>query len=211
MINETPYINLRNNAHGTRTIDYTQADIIEGIKPHDAAARSYNTIIGVYTRTNDGQKVYLETSGIYSTTTATKHKPRAARLASYNGYEIVTGIKPETLHNLYFYDKYDVSEILQEAKLKNEILETLKSGHDNGPIIHGQVIGVINSNGTPKTTDYKNGNRDVKYFYKTNFKHVTNIKYEQILKSIPVKINKGQKGQYLTHDYKSYIVNIKEV
>ena len=59
-LESTPHINLR-KANGLINIDYTACDII-GLDQDSstAAARSYSTIIGVYTRDETGKKIYLE-------------------------------------------------------------------------------------------------------------------------------------------------------
>ena len=91
-LRSTPHIILRNR-NNLLTIDYTAADVIFNNK-EDAAARSYSTLIGIYTTDETGRKYYLETAGSYSITTEAKHKNRARRLADYNGYEIIQYIPP---------------------------------------------------------------------------------------------------------------------
>lgn len=178
----TPYITIRNR-NGLKTIDYTQCDILEN--ENQAAARSYNTIIGVYTRTSTGQQVYLETAGSYSQTTASKHKPRAAAIAAYNNYKIIEDIKPEILFNQYFYNKYCIDEILQESQQRQELIKQLKDGKTSSFLINNlKVNGTITAARDPKTKNYKNGNHQTKYYYKVNFKYSAPVYYEVITKHI---------------------------
>ena len=209
-LNETPYIKLRRTRSGLIYVDYTQLDIL-GLQDDSstAAARSYNTIIGVYTRTGSGKKIYLETSGSYSTTTATKHKPRAAAIAIYNNFQVIPEVKPEILHNLYFYNKYNVDEILKEYQERQKIAAAIETRNPDHPgIIDAQVKGLIKAAGLPTATNYKNGNRLVKYYYRTNFKYFSNIYYQVNQKATRRTINKGNRGNFQTNEYKESIVNI---
>lgn len=214
ILESTPYIKLR-KSRGLINIDFTQCDII-GLNENSstAAARSYNTIIGVYTRTSSGQKVYLETSGVYSQTTAAKHKPRAARLAEYNGYNIIKDIKPEILHDIYFYNKYNIDEILKESQQRRELLEELKNNQETGrQLLALSKAGVIKARKLPETKQYKNGNRLVKYYYKTNFKYCSNIYWEVNQKAIKYTrpaFNgpRGPRPPATGRKYKINIVNI---
>lgn len=211
-LEETPYIKLR-KANGLINIDYTACDII-GLKEDSstAAARSYSTIIGIYTSGPDGKKIYLETSGAYSTTTATKHKPRAAAIASYNGYKIIPGINPQALRDLYFYPNNApaIKDILEEVKQHQEILQALK-GHETrlNVILDYKVKGIITAAREPETIHYKNGNTDHIYSYRTNFKYISNIQYQERRKAILTIIDKGTKGKFKTYKYSETIQKIR--
>ena len=178
-LSETPHIRIR-RANGLYNIDYTACDII-GLNQDSstAAARSYNTIIGVYTRTSSGSRVYLETGAAYSQTTASKHKPRAAAIASYNGFQIIPEIKPDVLREVYFYGKTPVDEIIKEAETRQQLLQELHNNDNNGPTIKDlKVKGIIKAAREPESHQYKNGNHLEKYFYQTKFKYVYNVQYE---------------------------------
>lgn len=209
-LKETPYIKLR-KANGLTWIDYTQCDILTLEDDRNtSAARSYNTIIGIYTDTINGEKVYLETSGVYSTTTAAKHKPRAAAIAAYNNYRIIPEVKPEILHDIYFYEKYSIEAILKEYQERQEISAAIETRNpDHYTILDARTKGQIKPAGLPKTTNYKNGNRLVKYYYKTNFQYFQNIYYQVNQKATRRTINKGTKGNFITNSYKESIVNIR--
>ncbi|MBQ9011389.1 MAG: hypothetical protein IJ093_01940 [Bacilli bacterium] len=208
-LESTPYITIR-RANGLNYIDYTQCDIL-GLNDDSstAAARSYNTIIGVFTRDSTGEKIYLETSGVYSTTTTSKHKPRAAAIATYNNYKIVPEVRPDVLHDLYFYNKYAADEIIKEAQERAAILEELKNQDINGASIkHAKYTGTIKASRNPETTTYKNGNQLVKYYYQTNFKYCSNIYYEVNQKATPYQVQ-TRTGPAVTNKYKNTIVNIR--
>lgn len=207
-LSETPHIKLR-KANGLLNIDYTAADIIFNNK-EDAAARSYNTLIGIYTKDETGRKYYLETAGVYSTTTAAKHKPRARRLASYNNYEIITDIRPEYIHDFNkFYDgTYNITEILQEQQERKDILKALYENENNAAaIIHAKTTGKIKARKAPEGKQFKNGNYLTKYFYVTNFKYFSNIYYELNLKAVKKQVQ-TRTGPAVTNQYKYNIVNI---
>lgn len=212
-LNETPHIKLR-KANGLINIDYTACDII-GLSDDDsrpAAARSYSTIIGVYTRTSDDTKIYLETSGVYSTTTAAKHKPRAAAIAAYNNFKIIEGINPDVLHNLYFYPSTApaVEEIIKESEERKQILQALyNNDYNNAVILHAKYSGRISAAREPQSKQYKNGNYQTKYYYKTNFKYIANIQYELNVKAIKYTVQ-TRTGPAVTNKYNSKIVNIRE-
>lgn len=197
ILKETPHIKLR-KANGLINIDFTSCDII-GLRDESsqAAARSYNTIIGVYTRDSTDNKIYLETSGVYSTTTAGKHKPRARSLAAYNNYKIILDIKPEILHEQYFNNKYCIDEILTEAKQRQELIKQLKDGITTSFLITDlKVNGVIKAARNPEPHQYKNGNHQTKYYYKVSFKYCAPIYYQVIKKHIVKKVPSynGPKG-----------------
>ena len=201
-LRETPHIRIR-KANGLYNIDYTAADIIPGNSinsNHHAAARSYNTIIGVYTEDSTGQKIYLNTAGVYSTTTATKHKPRAAAIASYNNYKIIDNIKPEILHDLFFYNKYNVDDILKEYQERREILKELQDGnHSTGKILDAKYKSIITAARKPADPiTYKNGNSKQIYYYKTNFKYFSNIYYKVTVRTTKTR----HKGYYGRTGYK---------
>lgn len=182
-LKETPHIKLR-KANGLINIDYTACDIL-GLQDDSstAAARSYNTIIGVYTRDSSGRKVYLETGYAYSTTTATKHKPRALSLAIYNDYKIVTGVHPEVLKNLYFYPAAApaVDEIIKEVDLKTEIIKELRGLKTKqiNPVLHARTKGLIKTRKKPESKNFKNGNKETIYYYRTAFNYIVNIYYHK--------------------------------
>lgn len=208
-LESTPYVTLR-KAKGLINIDYTACDII-GLSNNNgtAAARSYNTIIGVYTRDSTGNKVYLETSGVYSTTTCGKHKPRAAAIATYNRYQIVPEVRPDILHDLYYYSKYSVDDIIKEFQEREAILEELKNNNYNGTAIKtAKLNGTIKAAREPETTQYKNGNNLTKYYYRTNFKYVSNVYYELNNKAIKTTVQ-TRTGTATTNKYKNQIVNIR--
>lgn len=218
-IKETAHIKLR-KANGLINIDYTACDIIFNEKNDTAAARSYNTIIGIFTHDNSSNKIYLETAGVYSTTTATKHKPRAARIADYNGYTIIEGIKPaiiEQVRDFYYcpLTEEDVDEIKKEAKQRQEILKALYSNNETAAAIKsGKYSGTIKARKAPAGHQFKNGNYLTKYFYKTNFKYLQNIYYEVNVRHVKTKI-KGYNGpagpvpDRKTFKIKRNIVNIE--
>ena len=212
-LESTPYITIRNR-NGLKTIDYTSADILGLGEPGPAAARSYNTIIGIYTTDDDGRKVYLETSGVYSTTTAAKHKPRAASLAIDNGFKVVTGIRPDVLHDLYFYAGENqaliIREILQEVETRRQLLGQLRNNINSSFLITDLLVSdKITSRRPPESKQYKNGNRLVKYYYQTNFKYIANIQYEVNQKSIPYTVQ-TRTGTARTNKYKYDVVTIRE-
>lgn len=213
-LNETPHISLRKNTNGNYQIDFCSAEILTPFKGTEtAAARSYSTIIGIYTRDESGKKIYLETSGVYSTTTATKHKPRAAAIASHNGYKIISNINPQVLRDLYFYpdNAPAIKDILEEVKQHREILQALK-GHESrlNVILDYKVKGIITAAKEPETIHYKNGNTDHIYSYKTNFKYISNIQYQERRKAIKTIIDKGTKGKFKTYKYSETIQKIRE-
>lgn len=181
-LSETPHIKLR-KANGLINIDYTACDII-GLQDGSstAAARSYNTIIGVYARGPDGKKIYLQNGYSYSTTTATKHHPRAAALASHNGYKIIPDIKPEPLHKLaYNYsNRPDLQEILKEVKARDEILKELQDARTkNRPVFfkNKNLYKYVETRRPPESVTYKNGNRETVHHYKTSFNYLIDIYY----------------------------------
>jgi len=213
ILKETPYIKIRNR-NGLKYIDYTACDII-GLRPesNQAAARSYNTIIGVYTRDSTGRKYYFQTSGSYSTTTATKHKPRAAGIAAYNNYIIVDDVHPKILNDLYFYNKYNVDEIIQEAKIRTEIINTIRSNPDTSIFFKNKKCYdyITFNNRTGK--DYQNGNRQEVTIYKTNFKYLYNFQIKETRHAFQHKLKQyagrtGTKGPatYTTYKYRSVII-----
>lgn len=207
-LESTPHIRLR-RANGLINIDYTACDII-GLDQDSgkAAARSYNTIIGVYTRSSNG-KIYLENSCSYSQTTAGKHKPRAAALAIHNGYKVISWIKPEVLKEVFFTN-INVDEIVKEAETRKLLLKELHDNEYNGKLLkHLKVTGAIKAQKAPESTTYKNGNQLTKYYYSTNFKYVSNITYELNNKAVKVTV-KTRNGQAVTNKYKNPIVNIRE-
>lgn len=173
-LESTPYIKLR-KARGLINIDYTACDIIGLETEGPAAARSYNTIIGVYTRSGTGEKIYLETAGSYSTTTAAKHKPRAARLAAHNGYKIITDIKPQVLHDIYFYNKYNVDEILKESQIHAAAIAAIKTG--NSPETVRDIKPYLKTAYKRTRKDFKNGNHQTRSWYKLQFKYHAPIYY----------------------------------
>ena len=182
-LSETPHISLR-NSRGLTYIDYTQCDILNAAAPGPAAARSYNTIIGVYTRSSNGKKVYLETGANYSQTTASKHKPRAAAIAIYNGFQIIPEIKPDTLREVYFNNKIPVDEIIKESETRRQLFQELHNNDNNGRTIKDlKYKGILKASREPESHQYKNGNHLEKYHYKTDFKYVYNIYYEVNQKS----------------------------
>lgn len=215
ILKETPYIKLRNR-NGLKYIDHTQCDII-GLRNESsqAAARSYNTIIGVYTRTGTGEKVYLETAGSYSTTTAGKHKPRAAAIAIHNKYKIIEDIKPEILHDIYFNNKYNIDEILTEAKQRKGLINQLKQGITESFLITDlKVNGNIKAARNPEPHQYKNGNSQTKYYYKVSFKYCSSIYYQvnvkHIKKILPGYNSKtGPKPDQITYKIQTRPVNIE--
>lgn len=214
-LSETPHINLR-NSRGLTYIDYTQCDILNAAAPGPAAARSYNTIIGVYTRTSNGSKVYLETGASYSQTTASKHKPRAAAIAIYNGFQIIPEIKPDVLRDVYFYGKIPVDEVIKESQQRRQLVQELRNNDDTGTTIKDlKVKGTIKAAKKPESHQYKNGNHLEKYYYKTDFKYVYNVYYEVNQKSTkytrpafnsPTGPRPAATGNRITHK----IVNIQE-
>lgn len=214
-LESTPYIKLR-RANGLINIDYTSCDII-GLRNESsqAAARSYNTIIGVYTRDSTGNKIYLETAGSYSTTTATKHKPRARSLAAYNNYEIIPDIKPEVLHNQYFNNKYYIDEILKESQQRQQLIKQLKDGITTSFLITDlKTKGIIKAARNPETRNYKNGNSETKYYYIVNFKYHAPIYYNVIIKHIKTIIpgynsRTGPKPDQITYNIQTRPVNIE--
>ena len=209
LLNDTPYIRLRNNK-GLTKIDYTACDII-GLEDGSstAAARSYSTIIGVYTRS--GEKVYLKNAEKYSVTTAGKHHPRAEAIAIYNGYHVINNVRPDVLYNVYFHPSTApaVDEIINEAEERRQIIKELRANDPEGAaIIHAKVTGTIKTKKV-ETHQYKNGNNLDKYYCTTNFKFVSNITYEVNIKSTPYRV-RTRTGTATTHKYNSQIVNIKE-
>ena len=182
-LSETPHIKIR-KAKGLYNVDYTACDILNQNQPGPAAARSYNTIIGVYTHDSTGCKVYLETGAAYSQTTASKHKPRAAAIAEYNGFQIIPEIKPDVLRQVYLYENIPVDEIIKEAETRDQLLEDLHNNDNNSTtILKLKRAGIIKANRNPQSHQYKNGNHLEKYFYRTNFKYVYNVYYELNVKT----------------------------
>ena len=211
-LKSTPYIKLR-KANGLLNIDYTKCDII--FNDNIAAARSYNTIIGVYTRDSTGTKIYLETSGSYSTTTATKHKPRAASIAAYNNYHIVTDIKPEVLKIVYYSKNPEiVDNILKESQQRQELLNELKNNVNDSLLkTHLKVNGTIKADRTPEHKQYKNGNSQTKYYYRSNFQYCQQVTWQENKKHIKKVIPgyngpKGPKPERTTYTITNNIVNI---
>lgn len=214
-LESTPHVTIR-KANGLYNIDYTACDILNAAAPGPAAARSYNTIIGVYTHDSSGSKVYLETGASYSQTTASKHKPRAAAIASYNGFQIIPEIKPSVLFDLYHYNKIPVDEIIKEAEERRQLLQELHNNNDTGTTIKDlKVKGIIKAAKEPESTPYKNGNHLEKYHYKTDFKYVYNVYYEVNVKTTkytrpsfngPTGPRPAATGNRITHT----IVNIQE-
>ena len=212
ILRSTPHIKLR-KANGLINIDYTACDILFNEKEGTAAARSYNTIIGVYCQDKNNNKIYLETAGSYSQTTATKHKPRAAALAAYNNYKIIENVRPETLHNLYYYADYNlyllVEEILKESQQRNAIIKELQNNDETGrQILAAKKAGTIKARKKPESKDYKNGNRQTKYYYVVKFKYLAPVYYELNQKAIK-RIVRTRNGEAVTHDYLYNIVNIE--
>lgn len=195
ILKETPYIKIR-KANGLYNIDYTSCDLIKN-PAGTIAARSYNTLIGVYTINSDGQKVYYKNCYGYSTTTSTKHHPRAERLAAYNNYKIVEGINPDTLFNLYFdLSKVNIKQLEEELKNRREI-EAAIINKDYHKLYQYQRPGIIRPE-APESTNYKNGNRLVKQEYKTRFKYIQNISFTEYSKTGPKTIDAG----YYRNGYK---------
>ena len=215
-LRSTPHIKIR-RANGLNNIDYTTCDII-GLNDESekAAARSYNTIIGVYARDSTGKKIYLETGGVYSTTTQGKHKPRARRIAEYNNFKVVSEILPEILHKLYFYNKYNIDAITSEAKERQEILKALYNNEDTAPaILHAKYKNIIECYKPVEKTQYKNGNLKNKYYCKVTFKYCYPIYYELNVKHIKKEIapyygRNGYKPATTTNTIIKNIVNIQE-
>lgn len=208
-LESTPYVTLR-KANGLINIDYTACDII-GLSNNNgtAAARSYNTIIGVYTKTSSGKKVYLKNAYSYSQTTAGKHHPRAAAIAEYNGYAVIQEVKPDVLHDLYCYNKYAVDEIIKEAETRNAILQELHNNDNNGTAIKAAKLnGTIKAYKNPESHQYKNGNNLTKYYYRTNFKYVSNVYYELNNKAIKTTVQ-TRTGTATYNKYVNTIVNIR--
>lgn len=205
-LKSTPHIILRKR-NGLLNIDYTACDIISN--QDQAAARSYNTIIGVYARDSSGTKYYLETSGVYSTTTAAKHKPRAARLADYNGFRIIENIKPDVLFNQYFYKKYSIDDIIQEAKERQAILQALRDNDTNARSIKAAKLnGTIHARKNPEPHQFKNGNLKTKYYYIAEFKYCSSIFYEVNIKH-ERKTIETRKGPAETNEVKINICNVE--
>lgn len=215
LLESTPHISLR-NSRGLTYIDYTQCDILNVAAPGPAAARSYNTIIGVYTHDSTGCKVYLETGAAYSQTTASKHKPRAAAIASYNGFEIIPEIKPEILRQVYFYENIPVDEIIKESQQRRQLLQELRNNDTTGKTIKDlKVKGILKAAKKPESHQYKNGNHLDKYHYKTDFKYVYNIYYEVNQKSTrytrpAFNGPTGPRPEATGYKVKNTIVNIQE-
>ena len=184
-LEETPYIKLR-YARGLLNIDYTSCDII--FNENHAGARSYNTIIGVYAIIN-GKKYYFETSGVYSQTTAGKHKPRARDIAIYNGFEVIENIKPDILFDLYF-KSININALFKELQQKEDLIKYLKlqdykTCHQinsqaawDGLRIYDLRQLIKNSETNKKETIYKNGNTKTVKQYRTKFNYLSDLYYK---------------------------------
>ena len=221
MIKETPHIKINKK---TGQIDYTSACIssawnTEYIK---GVTFSYNTIIGVFLKVPycTGYRLYyLETAGVYSQTTASKHKPRAAGIASYNNYDIISDIKPDALQTIANApeDKQQqiLKAILKEDQERQDIINQLYSNDDaGGPVLHAIKTGVINHWKRPDSHTFKNGNYQTKYYYKTNFKYLSNIYYELNVKHVKITVpgyngRNGYKPPAVTNKIIKNIVNIE--
>ena len=178
-LESTPYVKIR-KANGLLNIDYTACDIfsIENI----AIARSYNTFIGIYAAGPDGKKYYFKNSNSYSSTTATKHHPRAQEIAIYNGYNTVVEVRPETLYKIYNATPETRPELLKQILYESQIKDEIKTAINNNEYIYKNInvfdyIKLV----TRKHTPYKNTNFKDVYLYQTNFKYISNIniKYTQ--------------------------------
>lgn len=210
-LNETPHISLR-KANGLINIDYSACDIIFNERNDTAAARSYNTVIGIYTKDNNNNKIYLETAGSYSQTTAGKHKPRARRLAEYNNYKIIPEIKPAIIESVsdFYYKNLNVDEIIKESQERRQILTALYNNEENAAAIKAAKLnGICKARRQPESTSYKNGNYLTKYFYIVEFKYLSSIYYELNSKAIKTQIE-TRTGTAWTNQYKNQIVNISE-
>lgn len=195
ILKETPHIKLR-NSKGHVYIDYTACDILEN-PAGVIAARSYSTIIGIYTSSSSGQKVYYKNCYGYSTTTSTKHHPRAERLAAYNGYQIQEGINPKTLHNLYFNPaQVNIKELEEELKNRREIEDAAYNNNFYLLYQHQKKDNIRPE--PPESIQYKNGNRLVRQEYKTRFKYIQNISFTEYSKTGPKTIE----GGYYRNGYK---------
>lgn len=195
ILKETPSIKIR-KSNGLYVIDYTSCDLIKN-PAGTIAARSYNTIIGIYTTNSDGQKVYYKNCYSYSTTTATKHHPRAERLAAYNNYKIVEGVKPDALFNLYFDpSKVNIKELEQELKNRQEIEDAAYNNNFYLLYQHQKKDNIRPE--PPESIQYKNGNRLTTHEYRTTFKYIQNISYTEYTKTGPKTIDAG----YYRNGYK---------
>ena len=170
MIKETPHIKINEK---TGQIDYTSARII--YFKNNAYVFSYNTVIGIYTQYT-GKPLYLETAAAHSSTTSTKHKPRARRLAEYNSYKIIPDIKPEILHDLYLNSiKYDIAEIVKESQIYTAAIAAIKTG--NEPETVRDIKPYLKPQYKQTKKDFKNGNQQIRSWYKLEFKYHAPIYY----------------------------------
>jgi len=179
LIKETPYISLnliKDGFNNEYRVDYTSAALLD-INTNLNLAYSYNTIIGAFIDI-DGNRFYIETAAVYSTTTATKHKPRFNRLANYNNFIVIPNVKPETFILIRdTNNKNELSILLLDILEEFTDSQTIKNkinGISTNAYKENQLITEYSKHYKTEKTQYKNGNHKTVITRKTTFKYLYN-------------------------------------